>query len=435
MPKRQTRREFLRTSALVGAGFWVAGRRAFAQTTSPSEKFGVAVIGVNGQGAWNLKQVSNPEAAELCNVVALCDVDEPRAAEARSRFPKARFYTDFRRIFDQRDVDAVLVATPDHTHAAAALPALRLGKHVYCEKPLAHDVREIRLMREAAAKAKVATQMGTQIHSHNNYRRVVELIQTGAVGEVREVHVWVEREWGGVERPTERPPIPEGLHYGLWLGPAPERPYHPTYLPAGWRAWWDFGGGTLADMACHYMDLPHWALDLRHPLTVQAEGPPVHPESCPIWLIVKYQYPARGKLPPVSLTWYNGKRRPHHFAEGLLPQWGDGCLFVGSKGMLLADYDRHVLLPEKDFAGFKRPEPFIPESIGHHLEWLEACKTGEKTTCNFDYSGALAETVLLGNVAYRSGKKLAWDAKRAAVTNTREADKYLDLPRRKGWEL
>jgi len=435
MGRRQTRREFLQASALAGAGFWVSGRRVFGQTTSPSEKLGVAVIGVTGQGQWNLGQVANPEAAEICNIVALCDVDEQKAAEARAKFPNARFYTDFRKMFEQKDIDAVVIATPDHTHAAAALPALRLGKHVYCEKPLAHTVREVQLMREAAARAKVVTQMGTQIHSRNNYRRVVEVIQSGGIGAVREVHVWVEREWGGKERPTETPPIPEGLHYDLWLGPAPYRPYHPAYLPADWRGWWDFGGGTLADMACHYMDLPHWALDLRHPVTIEAEGPPVHPESCPIWLIVKFQYPARGKMPPVNLTWYNGKRRPHYFQEGKLPQWGDGVLFVGEKGMLLAEYDKHVLLPEKDFAEYKRPEPYIPESIGHHLEWLEACKSGEKTTCNFDYSGALAQTVLLGNVAYRSGKKIEWDAKRQKITNTRDADKFVDLVRRKGWEL
>jgi hypothetical protein len=261
------------------------------------------------------------------------------------------------------------------------------------------------------------------------------VIQSGGIGAVREVHVWVEREWGGQDRPSEMPPVPPGLDYDVWLGPAPYRPYHPAYLPERWRGWWDFGGGTLADMACHYMDLPHWALDLRHPVTIEAEGPPVHPESCPIWLIVKFQYPARGKMPPVLLTWYNGKRRPNYFQEGKLPKWGDGVLFVGEKGMLLADYDRHVLLPEKDFADYKRPEPYIPESIGHHLEWLEACKSGEKTTCNFDYSGALAQTVLLGNVAYRSGKKITWDAKRQKITNTRDADKFVDLPRRKGWEL
>jgi predicted dehydrogenase len=435
MARRRTRREFLKTSALAGAGFWIAGRRAGGQTTSPSEKLGVAVVGVAGQGAWNLGQVSTGEAAAICNIVALCDVDENRAAEARKRHPNARFHTDLRRLLDQKDIDAVLVATPDHNHAAATLPALRAGKHVYCEKPLTHTVHEACLVIEAAAKAKVATQMGTQIHAQNNYRRVVELIQTGAVGAVREVHVWVEREWGGKDRPTDTPPIPEGLHYDLWLGPAPYRPYNPAYLPERWRGWWDFGGGTLADMACHYMDLPHWALDLRHPRTIQAEGPPVHPESCPLWLIVKYEYPARKSLPPVTLTWYNGKRRPHYFAEGKLPQWGDGVLFVGEKGMLLADYDKHVLLPEKDFAGFKRPEPYIPASIGHHLEWLEACKSGEKTTCNFDYSGALAQTVILGNVAYRSGQKLEWDAKHARVTNTREADKFLDQPRREGWKL
>jgi predicted dehydrogenase len=265
---------------------------------------------------------------------------------------------------------------------------------------------------------------------------VVEVIQKGAIGPIREVHVWCGKSWAGSDRPKETPPVPAGLHWDLWLGPAPYRPYHPAYHPASWRGWWDFGGGTLSDMACHYMDLPFWTLDLRYPLTIEAEGPPVHPESAPTWLIVRYEFPARQDKPPVKLTWYHGGKRPAYFnEEGKMPKWGDGVLFVGAKGMLIADYTKYVLLPEKDFVGFTPPTPYIPESIGHHKEWIEACKTGGPTTCNFDYSGALTETVLLGNVAYRSGKKIEWDAKNLTIANASEAMKFIQRPYRQGWDL
>jgi hypothetical protein len=263
----------------------------------------------------------------------------------------------------------------------------------------------------------------------------VELIQGGAIGEVREVHVWCGKSWGGGDRPKDTPPIPKGLHWELWLGTSRERAYHSTYHPFNWRRWWDFGGGTLADMACHYMDLPFWALDLRHPTKVAAEGPQVHPETAAMHLTVKYEFPERGKLPPVSLTWYDGGKRPIHFEQGQLPKWGDGVLFVGSKGMLLADYGQHRLLPEKEFSGFMRPKPTIPESVGHHREWIQACKTGGVTTCRFDYSGALTEAVLLGVVSYRCGKPLDWDAKALKAKNAPEADQYIRREYRKGWEL
>jgi predicted dehydrogenase len=429
--RKTTRREFLQQSAFSAAGLCIAGRRAFAEGGSPNEKLGVAVIGVAGQGEYNLNNVASQA------IVALCDVDENRAANARKRFPNAKFYTDFRRVLDQKDIDAVVVATPDHTHAPATMMALKAGKHVYCEKPLTHSVVEARMVARTAAKMKRVTQMGTQIHAGSNYRRVVELVQSGAVGPIGEVHVWCGSVWtGGGDRPADTPPVPAGLHYDLWIGPAPYRPYHPKYIPAAWRGWWDFGGGALTDMACHYTDLPFWALDLRHPLTVESEGPPVHPESAPAWLIVRYEYPARKEKPPVKLTWYNGDKRPPHMAEGKIPSdWGSGVLFIGQKGMLLADYNRHVLLPEKDFADFKKPAPFIPESIGHHNEWIEACKTGGKTTCNFDYSGALTEAVLLGNVSYRSGTRVQWDAENLKVTNSAEAMKFLERPYREGWTL
>ena len=307
---------------------------------------------------------------------------------------------------------------------------------MYCEKPLAHTVSETRIITELARKHRRVTQLGTQIHAGNNYRRVVELIKTGAIGTVREVHVWVSAAYGGKELPKETPPVPAGLHYDLWLGPVEYRPYHPAYLPFHWRNWWAFGGGSLADFGCHFMDLPHWALDLRSPRTVEVvDGPAVHPESTPTWLIVRYEHPARGTQPPVTLTWYHGGKYPSLLSKELYEQWKGGVLFVGEKGKVLANYGSNVLLPEKDFADFAPPKPFLKNSIGHHKEWIEACKTGGPTTCNFDYSGPLTETALLGNVAFRVGKKLEWDAKKLKARNCPEAEEFVQHHYRKGWKL
>ena len=438
MSGKTTRRQFIRQSATAGVGFWVSNEWARGEpavTRSANEKVNVAIVGCGGQGSWNTRQVAE---SGMANLVALVDVDENRCAETRAAFPKVPFHVDYRRVLERKDVDAVLVATPDHTHVGPTLMALRAGKHVYSEKPLCHTVEEVRLVTETARKAGVATQMGTQIHSLDNYRRVVELVKTGAIGPIREVHVWVDRQWGGQTRPKDTPAVPEGLHYDLWIGPAAYRPYHPDYLPGKWRGWWDFGGGTLADMACHHMDLPFWALDLRVPRTIEAEGPPVHAESCQKTLTVRYEFDARGQLPPAALTWYHGGLRPPHFNQGAkvkLPEWDDGTLFVGEKGLLLAGYQDHKLLPEDRFKDFTRPEPFIKSSPGHHKEWLEACKGGKPALCSFDYAGPLSEAVLLGNVAYRTGKKLIWNAKTMKTQGVPKADTLIRKAYRKGWEL
>ena len=358
-------------------------------------------------------------------------MDDNYLGKAAQDYGVKTTYNDFRRMVEQPGIDAVVICTPDHIHAPATLTSLRLGKHVYCEKPLTHTVAEARLVAQEAAKAKVATQMGTQIHAGDNYRRVVELIQAGAIGNVAEVHTWAGRAWGGGDRPKDTPPVPSYLHWDLWLGPAPERPYNPVYVPANWRKWWDFGGGNLGDMACHHLDLPFWALGLRAPTSVEAFGPAVNPETCPLGLSVAYEFPARGEQPAVKITWYDGDKIPqkiHGQATG-----GGGNLFVGDKGMLWADYGSYRLLPESSFVGFKPPAPTIPSSIGHHAEWIAACKTGSPTTCNFDYAGALTETVLLGNVAYRTGQKLAWDATALKATNSPEADRFISTPSRPGW--
>lgn len=441
-----TRRQFGRAAAGAAVGAFAAP--AVVRGRNLNDKLNLAVIGVGGRGASNLHEVSSE------TVVALCDVYEPALDRAGSEHPKARRYRDFRRLYDQANgFDAVVVSSTEHTHAFATLPALQLGKHVYCEKPLTHNVWEARQIRQAAGRAKVATQMGTQIHASDNYRRVVERIQAGAIGPVHEVHVWVGRAWGRQsaeeaeanhdivnvrERPEDSTPTPPptGLDWDLWLGPAPSRPYHGVYFPGPkWYRWWDFGNGTMSDLGSHWVDLPFWALKLKSPLTVEADGPPPHPEIAPASMHVTYEYGPRGDMPPVRLTWYQGGHKPEPWRAGTIPKWDSAVLFVGGKGMLLSDYGRHLLLPEKDFRDLAPPAPTIPKSIGHHAEWLHACKTGAATTCNFEYSGWLTEANHLGNVAYRAGKKLVWDAEDLRVSNAPEADKFLRREYRKGWTL
>lgn len=425
MTHRPNRRQFLATLGATAFAFPAIGRAGL----SANEKLNIGVVGTSGRAQGNIEGVQGE------NIVAVCDIDDNLLGQASKRFPKAKTFADFRKMLDAGGLDAIVVSTADHVHAPATAMALRMGKHVYCEKPLTHSVYEARVVADLAAKAKVATQMGTQIHAEDNYRRVVELVRAGAVGPIRECYVWCGKSWSGGERPTDRPPVPKELHWDLWLGPAPERPYHSTYLPANWRRWWDFGSGTLGDMACHYMDLPFWALDLKHPTSVESVGPPVHKETTPAWMHATYEFPARNDaMPAVKLHWFDGTKRPEILAEKKI-DWGDGVLFVGDKGMLLADYGRRVLMPEAEFKDYKAPEPSIAKSIGHHAEWIAACKDGRPTTCNFAYSGALSETVLLGNVAYRAGKKLAWDGATLKATNCPEADAYLRREYRKGWTL
>lgn len=439
MSKLITRREMLRT-ATVAAGVWTAtGSLARAKADSPNEKLNIAGIGVGGRGAGDVNGTAHE------NLVALCDVDEKRAAQTYQRYPKARQFKDFRKMLDEihNQIDAVVIGTPDHTHAPAGVMAMKLGKHCYCEKPLTHSVYEARVMADVARENNLVTQLGTQIHAGTNYRRVVELVQSGAVGSVREVHVWLGANFGGPPKPTDTsqpdaptdtPPVPETLDWDLWLGPAAYRPYHPAYAPFSWRYWWNFANGQLGDFFCHYCDLAFWALKLRHPTIVEAEGP-VHPESAARWTIARQEFPARGDLPPVTLNWYNGGPYPAFAKEKGLSQWRSAVLFIGSDGMLISDYGKHQLLPEEQFADFERPEPFIPNSIGHHREWTEACKTGGPTTCNFDYSGALTEAALLCNVALRTGKKLNWDAKNLKAIGCPEADAFIQREYRKGWTL
>jgi len=432
---RSKRRDFLQQS-LAGAalaGFAVVPRHVLggAGHLPPSEKLNIAGIGVGNRGWTVIRQM------EAHNIVAICDVDANYLGKASERYPSARKYNDFRKLIDweENSIEAVVVCSPDHTHAPASMAALRAGKHVYCEKPLTHSVYEAHTMAEAARESGLATQMGNQAHSGRNYRRVVELIRSGAIGQVREVHIWRELGTEPRFRPKETPPVPPYLNWDLWLGPAPERPYHPCYHPVQWRHWWDFGNGQLGDMGCHLLDLPFWALDLKHPTSVETEGPPVHPEMYPRWLIARWTFAARDDQPPVELTWYDGGKKPPMWEEGTFPSWSEGVLFVGAEGMLFSHFGRYELHPRQKFDGFEPPPQTIPESPGHAEEWLAACKTGSPTGTHFGYSGPLTETVLLGTVAYRAGKKIEWDAENLNVTNCPEANEYLQSEYRKGWTL
>lgn len=439
------RRDFLRSAALSGAGLLILKDSRSVWSYQANEKLNIAFVGAGGQGGGLIRAFSGLGH----NVVALCDVDEQRAADSFRRFPNAKKYHDFRRMLDEmhKEIDAVVVATPDHTHAVASVAAMRLGKHVYCEKPLTWSIYEARVMREVAAKYKVATQMGNQGTASGGLRQGVEVIQSGAIGDIREVHVWSNRPiWPqGMDRPKDEPPVPPHLKWDLWVGPAPYRPYHPSYLPFVWRGWCDFGTGALGDMGCHTMNLPVMALKLHEvirdgkTIVVEAETSGCNGESYPNWSIVRYEFPARGKLPPVKLTWYDGGKKPS--PDLLMGQEmpGSGCIMIGEKGILFApgdSGDSWRLLPADKFKDYRPPEPTLPRSPGHHREWIEACKGGPAAMSNFvDYASYLTEIVLLGNLAIRLGKRIEYDAKRMKAKGCPEADPLIRREYREGWTL
>ncbi len=438
MSRCQHRRQFLKRSAAVTAaasmGCFAAGT-SWAQNQSANEKLNIGIVGVAGRGAANLRSVSSE------NIVALCDIDEQRLDAAHQKYPQAKTYVDWRKMLDQKDLDAVVCSTADQVHALVCNWAMLRDLHVYCEKPLAHSVHEARVVQNTykERRHKIATQMGTQIHAGTNYRRVVELVQSKAIGEIREAHAWCGRIGPGGGLPEGEQPCPPHIHWDLWLGPAPFRSYNSRYLPGNltWNRWWDFGNGTIGDMGSHVNDLTFWALKLRDPLSCEAHGDPTpaSPYTNPHWLVATWEHPAIKDRPALKTTWYDGIQRPKVDTGQDLSKWGLGVLFVGDKGMLLADYGKHILLPEDKFKDFQRPERWIPNSLGHHQEWIHACKTGDPTLCNFDYSGKLIEHNLLGNVAYRTGKKLEWDAEQLRASNAPEADQFIRREYREGWSL
>jgi predicted dehydrogenase len=417
----------------------------------PSERIHVAGIGAGGMGGGDIATVSKLGA----NIVALCDVDDVRAAGSFQAFPEARRYKDFRAMLDkeQKNIDAVTVGTPDHIHAVAAMAAVRAGKHVYCQKPLTHTLRECRELTKAAHAADVATQMGNQGHATEGSRLTNEWLQAGVIGPVREVHVWSDRAgrlWKqGIGRPKESPAVPSTLDWDLWLGPIRARPYHSIYAPVGWRGWWDFGTGALGDMGCHIIDHPVWALRLGPPEAVEArttidgsvlDGDAPNDETYPIASIIYYDFPARGDLPPVRMTWYDGGLMPPKPAgmprEATLP--GNGTLYVGTQGILY--HGSHGGMPQLLPKALHEAAQAVPKTFerspGHYEEWVNACKGGPRPVSNFDYAGPLTEIVLLGVLALRApGRRLEWDSEHLKVTNMPELDRYIAIEYRKDWSL
>jgi predicted dehydrogenase len=487
MGRRTNRRQFLQQSTLAGVGFWVAGGLTPAASKAPVERLNIACIGVGGKGSSDTHQ-----AGKHANIVALCDIDDNTLNGMAKDFPQAKKYNDYRKMFDEmgKGIDAVTVSTPDHTHAPASVMAMKLGKHVYCQKPLTHTVYEARLMRDTAREKKVCTQMGNQGTATDGLRRGVEVIRSGALGPVKEVHVWTNRPiWpqgaeailktqaGGAAALAAlhgkslsnipRPEAPKHVHWDLFLGTAPERPYDPIYHPFSWRGWWDFGTGALGDMACHTANLPFMALKLGSPTTITAESGEINPETYPTWAHIVYEFPAREEMPPVKFHWYEG----HRASGKLLPpaslikgkQFSDsGSLVVGEKGVLYSPSDyggSFQLLPEDMFKDYKAPEPTLPRTGNRDndeamkIEWIEAIKKNDPkhAMSNFDYAALLTETILLGNVAMRAGKvvsngggrrggggstrKIEWDAENLKATNAPEANNLIKPEIRKGWTL
>jgi predicted dehydrogenase len=451
------RRTFLGCTVAATTVFTIVPRQVLGGkgVTSPSDKLNIAGIGIGGMGQNNLA------ASESENIVALCDVDSDYAAKTFNKYPQARRYKDFRVLLDQqKGLDAVIVATPDHTHAVIALAAIQRGKHVYVQKPMTHSVYEARVLTEAARRHKVMTQMGNQGHSGDGVRLICEWIWDGAIGPVREVHAWTNRPvWPQgieVERPKETPAPPVSLDWDLWIGPAPYRPYHPTYHPNSWRAWWDFGTGSLGDLGCHVIDPIFWALKLKYPVSVEGcistywhdfwkKTEPKN-ETYPRSTIVRYRFPARGDMPEVKMTWWDGglmPPRPEELEEGR--RMGDedgGILFIGDNGILMCGcYGRSPrLIPESKMRTYKQP-PQVLDRIpsgdeGHEQDWIRACKGGKPACSNFDYSGPLSETVLMGNLAVRfPDRRLLWDGEKMEVTNDKDANAYVRRQYRQGWTL
>lgn len=470
----QSRRNFLRDTSLAATGFFIVPRHVLGRGyIAPSDKLNIAGIGVGGKAEVNLPYAFNNGSD---NIVALCDVDDRMAVNARKKWPKAPYYRDFREMLDKenKNIDAVIITSPDHMHAVQALPAMQLQKHVYCEKPLTHDIYEARILTQAAKKYKVVTQMGNQGSSGNDTRLVETWIQAGLIGDVHTVHVWTNRPvWPqGIATPTGKFDIPKEVDWDLWLGTAPMRDFNPTYLPATWRGWTDFGTGSLGDMGCHFIDVPYRALKLQYPVSVECSvgsvytgffQEAVYTDSYPPSSKTHIQFPARNNMPAVEMIWYDGGIQPKR-PEELLPdepmaELDGGIIFEGTKGKLMAGlFGRNpTLLPTKKMKEITLPASKIPyvenSSEGHQQQWVKACKKGygTYTSSGFEMSGPLTETVLMGNLAIRSynhieknakgnktfpgRKKLLWDGPNMKITNFEPANQYVKRNYRGNWKL
>jgi len=467
--RKITRREFVGSSAAAAAAFTIVSGCVLGGKVrpAPSGKINVAYIGVGGQGTGNLRELLGYPDVQ---VVALCDVNQesdytpfyydwPTAGlrpalklvaegyadrKKSGAYKGCADYVDFHEMLEnEKGIDAVVVSTPDHVHAVACMAAIERGKHVYCEKPLTHSVYETRMVTEAARKAGVMTQMGNHGHSGEGIRLAVEWIRDGAIGPVREVHAWTSSgglEWVDIDgRPKETPPVPRGLDWDRWIGPAPYRPYHPAYHPYNWRGWWDFGTGGIGDMACHNVDPAFWALNLGYPTTVEASSSRLNDETVPAGAVYRYEFPARGDMPACTLTWYDGglmPPRPPELEKGRR-MGGDGIYFVGDDGVIMLGgwSENPRIIPEPKMRAYDRPPKTIPRVPGHRRDWVDACKGNGPASSNFDYAGPLTELVLLGNVALRTRKKIYWDGPNMKATNAPAADKYIKPTFREGWSL
>ncbi len=446
-----SRRELMGAAAAVAA-FAIVPKRVLA--ASANNKLNIAGIGVGGRGASDLEGVQSE------NIVALCDVDLNSTEKALKKYPGAKIYRDFRDMLDKeaRNIDAVVIGAPDHIHAPAAIRAMKMGKHVYCEKPMAHTIFEAREMARVARETGVVTQMGNQGHAGDGLRLYREYMDAGAIGQVKEVHVWSDRAgtpqrawWPqGIDRPAGSAPVPEGLDWDLWLGPARWRPYakfpngrggEAAYCPFNWRGWWDFGCGALGDMAVHNADPAFFALELDAPTAVEAETSGVNDETFPVWNIIHYEFPAKGNRPAVKMTWYDGAKlppTPAHLDEGL--KLGDnGILFVGENASLLGGSHAGTprIIPEAKRKEYGQPPKTLPRSPGHHKEWIEACKAGkpQDAKSGFWYAGPFVEALLVGNLAVRLKTRVEWDSRTMRSPNCPEADNYVTKFYRAGWTL
>ena len=435
------RRNFLKATATVAAGLQIVPRYVLGQgQTPPSAKLNIAGVGIGGQGGGVLGEMKTE------NIVALCDVDWTKAADTFKACPKAERFKDYRVMLEKRkDIEAVMVATPDHMHAPITLAALRAGKHVYVEKPMAHSIEEARVMAKVAQQTGLVTQMGNNGHAGEGLRLTREWIQAGVIGAVREVHCWSDRPgkfWKqDLDRPTEKPPVPPELDWELWLGGAPERPYHPVYHPRAWRGWFDFGTGALGDMAVHNIDPAFYALDLDAPVATEAQTSPLKTESYPAWQIITFEFAAKGGRPALKAHWYDGGKLPKKPADlgDEVDLSDNGILFIGEKGTMLCGgwSGAPKLFPASRRENFQPPPKTIPRSIGHRAEWIQACKDRKPgdAKAGFAYSGPFTEALLVGNLAARLQKRIEWDAAAMRAKNAPEAEALIRKKYRAGFGI